>query len=194
MAGSASGGLSFSLGAAPTAGNLLVAICAQNATNVTINTGWTQLYLAGVSSYNRPSVFYKFANAGESTTQTPFTSSYGAGALWEIGNLPCANNQLVNPVFIHDVASATAGSSGTAAFSNSIILAMANNEQNTNAITFGSGTNIGNTASWSGSGGGAAIGGSYTTTASGQAATFTLTATVTAAALCSGTVVLSAIP
>lgn len=77
-------GATFS--AAPSNGNLLVAFVSWYIGNavLTAGSGWTQLYTdaTGTSgTMNRAAVFYKYAGASESATQTPSTTSTNAGCI-----------------------------------------------------------------------------------------------------------------
>ena len=82
-----SGNASVTLGAAPTAGNLLVAFLSCWAAAITPATGWTQLYKQGSTSADNAMIVYKQAAAGESATQTmtATATSYTAG-LFEIAD------------------------------------------------------------------------------------------------------------
>jgi hypothetical protein len=80
--------LSVTLGGAPTAGNMLVAIVNHLLNTPAASTGWTQLFNQNGGSSDGWSAFYKLCGASESTTQSPCTLGTGSGAgvaMWEIG-------------------------------------------------------------------------------------------------------------
>jgi hypothetical protein len=88
-----SAGASVVMASAPTNGNLLVAVVSfyQGASGPVADTGWTEVVndKTGVSGTNNGVWFgYKYAGAGESTTQTPVTGgSVGVNCvtqIWEI--------------------------------------------------------------------------------------------------------------
>lgn len=71
--------------AAPTAGNLLVAIAGRFAGSIATSAGWTRLYDQGNAGSDVAVIFYKVAAASESTTQQFSSSSTGwAAAVFEI--------------------------------------------------------------------------------------------------------------
>lgn len=71
-------------GAAPTNGNLLVAMC-WNPTVNTAGTGWTKVFENSTGT-DFGSIYTKTAGAGESTTQSPLNSAPAAGGMviWEV--------------------------------------------------------------------------------------------------------------
>lgn len=80
-----SGIISVTFGSAPTNGNLLVAFLFDTGGNPTAAGGWTALDLETSAALDT-SIFTKVAGAGESTTQTPSSSTGGQTSLivWEI--------------------------------------------------------------------------------------------------------------
>lgn len=85
-ASSVAGTAGLVMGAAPTNGNLLVAIAINPAVD-TAGAGWTKGPGEGTTGTDFAAVFTKTAGAGESTTQSPLNSSPGGtGALviWEL--------------------------------------------------------------------------------------------------------------
>lgn len=76
----------ITLGAAPTNGNLLIALLTDQTSFPTANTGWT---LIGSNSalHDGYGVFWKVAGASESATQTPTNSAHqGSISMYEIAN------------------------------------------------------------------------------------------------------------
>ena len=71
---SADNSMSVVMGGAPTNGNLLLAICTHWSNNPTVNTGWTGLDNIDGSTGDGVKGAYKYAGAGESTTQAPFNN------------------------------------------------------------------------------------------------------------------------
>jgi len=74
------------LGAPPTSGNLLVALCSHNQNNIGVGAGWTQVGAQnGVTTFGT-GCYTKTAGVGESATQTPIGIGNGGGGLqiWEI--------------------------------------------------------------------------------------------------------------
>lgn len=96
----ASAGCSVTLGAAPTNGNLLVAFT--SASGAAPGTGWTSVASnSGGTAFGL--IATKVAGAGESTTQTPCTSTGAAGVvMWEL------NGQNASPVVFAATSFATA--------------------------------------------------------------------------------------
>jgi hypothetical protein len=87
--GVATQGGSITLDAAPTSGNLLVALQFHFNNSPAAATGWTQHFTQNAASQDGNSVYYKVAGASESATQTP--TSFGAGGtgvlvIFEIAN------------------------------------------------------------------------------------------------------------
>lgn len=84
VASTSSGGNSATFSAAPTAGNLLVAMNF-NPSSPAAGTGWT-LQTQNASGSDWGSILTKIAGAGESATQSPMTgvSTTGAMIIWEI--------------------------------------------------------------------------------------------------------------
>lgn len=80
--------ISVTFGSAPTNGNLLVAFFFDTGGNPTAGSGWTALDLLTSAALDA-SIFIKTAGAGESTTQTPSSSTGGSTALvvWEISGV-----------------------------------------------------------------------------------------------------------
>lgn len=83
-ANNVNGGQGVTLGAAPTNGNLLVAMTF-NPSVVSAGTGWT-LIANNSTGTDTGAIFTKTAGAGESTTQNPLNSAPGTGTMvvWEI--------------------------------------------------------------------------------------------------------------
>lgn len=77
------------MGSAPTNGNLLVAVIMGNNLDVPAS-GWTEFaadFTSGPTLDVHFAIFYKFAGAGESTTQTPLNSAQNCGiSIYEIAN------------------------------------------------------------------------------------------------------------
>lgn len=85
VSGDTTGGASITLGATPTNGNLLVAMCF-NPSVASAGTGWTLQVNQGTGT-DFGLILTKVAGAGESTTQSPLNSSpggTGAIVVWEI--------------------------------------------------------------------------------------------------------------
>lgn len=82
---------SVTMSSTPAAGDLLVATCSVYPAAATINTagGWTDTGLLHNASILEPSdhLAYKFAVAGESTTQTPCTGTPGGAAVFEVSGV-----------------------------------------------------------------------------------------------------------
>lgn len=80
-----SGNAAVTLGAAPSAGNLLVGFLSCWASSINLAPGWLQLYKQGTTSADNAMIVYKQVGAGESATQTmtATSTSYTAG-LFEI--------------------------------------------------------------------------------------------------------------
>jgi hypothetical protein len=84
FASNSNGNASVTFGAAPTNGNLLVAI-AFELTVDTPGSGWTSLVVVSTGT-DYGMIFYKVAGASESSTQTPLSGSGTDGvlAVWEV--------------------------------------------------------------------------------------------------------------
>lgn len=74
------------LGAAPIAGNLLVALVSDISTSPTAGAGWTQIASASAAQ-DGYGVLWKLAGAGESTTQVPASDAHaGTVTVFELNN------------------------------------------------------------------------------------------------------------
>lgn len=65
----------LTLGAAPTAGNLLVAFCTHWSSNLAAGAGWTLLNNTVGSVNDGTGIAYKLCGPGETTSQTPFSNT-----------------------------------------------------------------------------------------------------------------------
>lgn len=76
----------LTLGAAPTLGNLLVAIATDQASSPSIGAGWQMLQQASAAN-DGYGVAIKLAGAAESATQTPFSDAHqGTQTIFEVNN------------------------------------------------------------------------------------------------------------
>jgi len=119
-------GASFAvtMGTAPTAGNLLVAICTHWNNLTGANTGWILIDNANGVSTDGYGTAWKVAFPGESTTQTPFTGGTGGQSttIFEI-----ANALLVAPMvrnFLKEVVASPMVVPLTAPRANNILIGM----------------------------------------------------------------------
>jgi hypothetical protein len=89
---------SVTFGAAPTNGNMLIAVGWSDSTAPSANTGWTLFANPAGSGTWYNYMAYKIAGASESTTQTPFSpggSSNASVGVWEISGQASSNPVLV---------------------------------------------------------------------------------------------------
>lgn len=85
--------MSVVFGSAPTNGNLLYAMVSSIIVSPVVGAGWTLDSSSSFTNWAAQTVFmfhiYKYAGAGESTTQTPNSANIGFGAVqvWEISGV-----------------------------------------------------------------------------------------------------------
>ena len=85
---SCSSPLSVTMGTAPVAGNMLVAVVSHFNNTPSAQSGWTSLFNANGAVADGWAVFYKQVAPGDTTTQTPCSAGTGQSAsctIWEIG-------------------------------------------------------------------------------------------------------------
>lgn len=104
----------ITFGAAPTSGNLLVAICMSNSSpSFTAGTGWTmEAHDDGAQSIG---VFTKYAGAGESATQTPNTKQANQWTVmaWEVSGVSGTHSADVVAVYVAHLITPFPGVSGS---------------------------------------------------------------------------------
>lgn len=149
----------ITLGSAPTAGNVLVALFSHFGNDVapsnpSAGNGWANLKQVNGVSHDGYAVFYKIVGNGETTAQTVFSTSPNGGiCVWEIAGIA---GQLFDVVGgQHDVNAAnTVTQAVTTTGSNELILVMC---VNTTAATLASSTGGGFVSDQTATGGSRAI-------------------------------------
>jgi hypothetical protein len=136
--------LAFTLGVAPTAGNMLIALFTEWSSTAAIAAGWTTYALETVGSDDRYRVAFKIADGTEGTTITPCsTSSSYCGALFEISG-GALSNFFVFPVLTNIASSTTNSFTAAAPSDNCVLIGMFASQLASPAATTAtiSGTNI----------------------------------------------------
>ena len=135
---SCSSPLSVTMGTAPVAGNMLVAVVSHFNNTPSAQSGWTSLFNANGAVADGWAVFYKQVAPGDTTTQTPCSAGTGQSAsctIWEIGPgvIPASLYAVGDNVMSSQASSA---SSLGITFANSLVLVAAVDKNATpNVIT-----------------------------------------------------------
>lgn len=113
----------LTLGAAPTAGNLLVALMTNGSSGITPTTGWNSMFISDPAGILFTHCLWKIAGAGESATQSP-ASALSILGIYELSGAAAGGN---NDFF--DVNSTTGTATVTAFGTTGVIIGLCINEQ-----------------------------------------------------------------